>query len=116
MEQTIQRLQEELNKYKTCIQKIEHLIKNSGVYYDAEDIMDIIKGIGTYTEDENIQTLKQQLDLYKTWYRAKHDDVNNIMGSYYKKLYEIDKLTKDKTDEISLQIQRMLYEKTETGA
>ena len=116
MEENTQTLKSELCKYKTCVEKIEHLIKNSGVYYDAEDIINIIKNVDTYTEDENIQTLKQQLDLYKTWYRAKHDDVNNIMGSYYKKLYEINQLTKDKTDEISSQIQRILYEKTETGA
>ena len=115
MEQTIQRLQEELNKYKTCIQKIEHLIKNSGVYYDAEDIMDIIKGIGTYTE-ENVQSLKHELSLYKTWYKAKHDDVKDLLGSYYKKLYEINQLTKDNQDAMSLQIQRILYEKTETRA
>ena len=116
MEENTQTLKSELCKYKTCVEKIEHLIKNSGVYYDVEDIINIIKDVDTYTEDENIQTLKQQLDLYKTWYRAKHDDVNNIMGSYYKKLYEINQLTKDKTDEISSQIQRILYEKTETGA
>lgn len=112
MEQTVQRLQEELNKYKTCVQKIEHLIKNSGVYYDAEDIIDIIHGIDTYTE-ENIETLKQGLSLYKTWYRAKHDDVKDLLGSYYKKLYEINQLTKDNQDEVSLQIQNILYNKEE---
>lgn len=112
MEQIVQRLQEELNKYKTCVQKIEHLIKNSGVYYDAEDIIDIIHGIDTHTE-ENIETLKQELSLYKTWYKAKHDDVKDLLGSYYKKLYEINQLTKDNQDEVSLQIQNILYNKEE---
>lgn len=35
--------------------------------------------------------LKNELDLYKTWYRAKHDDVKNCLGCYRKALEEIEK-------------------------
>lgn len=36
------------------------------------------------------EELKNELDLYKTWYRAKHGDVKNILGRYYKALEEIE--------------------------
>ena len=39
--------------------------------------------------------LKNELDLYKTWYRAKHDDVKNCLGCYRKALEEIEKILKD---------------------
>lgn len=38
--------------------------------------------------------LKNELDLYKTWYRAKHDDVKNCLGCYRKALDEIEKRLK----------------------
>ena len=47
--------------------------------------------------------LKKQLDLYKTWYRAKHDDIRNLLGSYRKALDEIEGLVSkvDGADECS---------------
>lgn len=44
--------------------------------------------------------LKNGLDLYKTWYRAKHDDVKNCLGCYRKALEEIEKATKINCEEI----------------
>ena len=38
------------------------------------------------------EELKREIDLYKTWYRAKHDDIKNLLGSYRKALEEIEKL------------------------
>ena len=39
--------------------------------------------------------LKKQLDLYKTWYRAKHDDIRNLLGSYRKALEGIEGIAKN---------------------
>ena len=36
------------------------------------------------------EELKYELDLYKTWYRAKHDDVKNTLGRYRKALDKIE--------------------------
>ena len=42
--------------------------------------------------------LKNELDLYKTWYRAKHDDVKNCLGCYRKALEEIENLMQTVSD------------------
>ena len=42
--------------------------------------------------------LKRELTLYKTWYRAKHSDINNLLGSYYKALDEIERYCTDYCD------------------
>lgn len=39
---------------------------------------------------QECEELKNELDLYKTWYRAKHDDVKNLLGCYRKALEEIE--------------------------
>lgn len=36
------------------------------------------------------EALKSELYLYKTWYRAKHGDIKNLLGSYRKALEEIE--------------------------
>ena len=46
-------------------------------------------------QEEEIEELKKELDLYKTWYRAKHDDIRNLLGSYRKALEEIKEVLKD---------------------
>lgn len=38
------------------------------------------------------EELKKGLDLYKTWYRAKHDDIKNYLGRCYNALEEIRKI------------------------
>ena len=38
---------------------------------------------------EEIKKLKKELDLYKAWYRAKHGDIRNLLGSYRKALMKI---------------------------
>ena len=40
------------------------------------------------TETDNI-SVNQELELYKTWYRAKHDDVKNYLGSMVRTLDSI---------------------------
>ena len=44
------------------------------------------------------EELKKELDLYKTWYRAKHDDIRNLLGSYRKALDEIEDFRKKHCD------------------
>ena len=39
---------------------------------------------------QECEELKREIDLYKTWYRAKHDDIRNLLGSYRKALEEIE--------------------------
>lgn len=39
---------------------------------------------------QECEELKQQLDLCKTWYRAKHGDIRDLLGSYRKALEEIE--------------------------
>lgn len=39
---------------------------------------------------EECGELKAERDLYKTWYRAKHGDIKNLLGSYRKALEEIE--------------------------
>lgn len=41
---------------------------------------------------QECEELKKGLDLYKTWYRAKHGDVKNTLGRYRKALEEIKKV------------------------
>ena len=36
------------------------------------------------------EELKREIDLYKTWYRAKHSDVKNTLGRYRRALEEIE--------------------------
>ena len=43
--------------------------------------------------------LKRELTLYKTCYRAKHSDINNLLGSYYKALDEIERYCTDYCDD-----------------
>ena len=47
------------------------------------------------------EELKQELDLYKTWYRAKHDDIRNLLGNYRKALEEIKKVCIEDTREFA---------------
>lgn len=42
--------------------------------------------------------LKKELDLYKTWYRAKHVDIINLLGSYRKALEEIEQFCVELSD------------------
>lgn len=49
---------------------------------------------------KNCEKLKNELDLYKTLYRAKHDDVKNCLGCYRKALEEIEAATKINCEEI----------------
>lgn len=46
---------------------------------------------------QQCEELKKELDLYKTWYRAKHGDVKNLLGCYRKALDEIDKVCLEDT-------------------
>lgn len=46
-------------------------------------------------KEQQCEQLKSELHLYKTWYRAKHGDVKNILGTYYEALKEIKNITKD---------------------
>lgn len=41
---------------------------------------------------QECEELKKGLDLYKTWYRAKHDDIKNYLGRCYNALEEIRKI------------------------
>ena len=41
---------------------------------------------------QECEELKNELDLYKTWYRAKHDDVKNYLGRYRKALEKIEEI------------------------
>lgn len=41
---------------------------------------------------QECEALKSELLLYKTWYRAKHGDIKNILGIYYEALKEIKKV------------------------
>ena len=43
------------------------------------------------------EELKKELDLYKTWYRAKHSDVKNTLGRYHKALKEIEEVCLEDT-------------------
>lgn len=43
------------------------------------------------------EKLKQELDLYKTWYRAKHGDIKNTLERYYKALDEIERVCLEDT-------------------
>ena len=46
-------------------------------------------------QEEEIEELKSELHLYKTWYRAKHSDVKNTLGRYRKALEEIEEYTRE---------------------
>ena len=48
---------------------------------------------------QECEDLKHELDLYKTWYRAKHGDVKNTLGRYRKAL---DKIEEYCNEQISL--------------
>ena len=41
---------------------------------------------------QQCEALKSELELYKTWYRAKHGDIKNTLGRYHKALEEIEKV------------------------
>ena len=41
-------------------------------------------------KEQECEELKKELDLYKTWYRAKHGDVKNLLGNYRKALTKIE--------------------------
>lgn len=43
-------------------------------------------------KEQECEELKSELELYKTWYRAKHSDVKNILKRYHKALEEIKKV------------------------
>ena len=43
-------------------------------------------------KEQQCEELKSELHLYKTWYRAKHDDIKNLLGSYRKALEGIEKV------------------------
>lgn len=43
---------------------------------------------------QECEELKSELHLYKTWYRAKHGDIKNILGRYHKALDEIEEYTR----------------------
>lgn len=45
---------------------------------------------------QECEELKKGLDLYKTWYRAKHDDIKNYLGRCYNALEEIRKIIASK--------------------
>ena len=47
---------------------------------------------------QECEKLKNELDLYKTWYRAKHDDVKNLLGRYRKALEKIENLMQTVSD------------------
>lgn len=50
-------------------------------------------------KEQECEELKSELELYKTWYRAKHGDVKNILKRYHKALEEIEGIvTKDHYD------------------
>ena len=44
---------------------------------------------------QEYEELRKELALYKTWYRAKHDDIRNLLGSYRKALEEIEEYTRE---------------------
>lgn len=46
-------------------------------------------------KEQQCEELKSELHLYKTWYRAKHGDIKNTLGTYYEALKDIKNITKD---------------------
>ena len=44
---------------------------------------------------QECEELKKELNLYKTWYRAKHGDIKNYLGRCYNALDEIKEIVKD---------------------
>ena len=40
-------------------------------------------------------SIKDELELYKTWYRAKHNDIEDIIGIQHKKLERIKKICEE---------------------
>lgn len=49
-------------------------------------------------KEQECEELKSELELYKTWYRAKHGDVKNILKRYHKALEEIEKYCSNAQD------------------
>lgn len=65
---------------------------NSGQY--------LIEDKPTYKEQlarktQECEELESELLLYKTWYRAKHGDIKDTLGTYYKALRDIENIIKD---------------------
>lgn len=46
-------------------------------------------------KEQECEELKSELELYKTWYRAKHGDVKNILKRYHKALEEIEDIVQN---------------------
>lgn len=63
--------------------------------YCKKEYCDLLKA-----KEQECEELKREIDLYKTWYRAKHDDIRNLLGSYRKALEEIETVTKINCEEI----------------
>lgn len=69
-------------KTQECEQKDKELSSNEKIINKLMKKVDELK--------KERKELKNELDLYKTWYRAKHDDVKNLLGCYRKSLEEIE--------------------------
>ena len=57
-----------------------------------EEVKELMEQLKAKTQE--CEELKKELDLYKTWYRAKHDDIKNTLGRYHKALEEIEEIVK----------------------
>lgn len=77
-------------------QKVEEEIKelNQKLYLAQNEVRSKTEYIQEQREEikhleQKIEALEKGLDLYKTWYRAKHDDIKNYLGRCYNALEEI---------------------------
>ena len=82
--------------FKQLTRKIQEYEELQVAYNKAQDILGRIdranelKSYNLKKKNKECRELKQQLDLYKTWYRAKHNDVKDTLARYRKALKEIE--------------------------
>lgn len=74
--------------------------------YCKKEYCDLLKA-----KEQECEELKREIDLYKTWYRAKHDDIRNLLGSYRKECEELKKIKstlKKALDEIAEHCEKVI--------
>lgn len=97
--QTIERLQQECTEKTNAIIALgEHLKAKE---QECEQIKEKYEALKLENQEgyeivaelkHECEELKQELDLYKTWYRAKHGDVKDYLSRYHKALEEIERV------------------------
>ena len=93
--QTIERLQQECTEKTNAIIALGEHLKAKEQECEALKSESFTMNSLIIEQEEEIEELKKELDLYKTWYRAKHDDIKNCLGRYYKALEEIEEYLKE---------------------